>query len=288
MRGLLLTLTTCLLALSVQAKYSGGSGEPNDPYQIATAADLMALGNEPNDYDKHFILTADIDLDPNLPGRKVFDKAVIARDSDDAPLGIDATVFARISIFDGDGLTISHLAVKGTNYMGLFAQLAPGAGVNDLGVFPESLGASSGLRGREVGPEKLTIVSEASPDYEAKNVGQAWAREIRRKAPAPCASIDPFVPLCCLIGHVLCIDAGIPFCKRIRRLLIFLPSKRVIASRKCPCIVSQALSETPCQSSVSRTEPCGGSFAYLAQDGHQARALPPHHFHARIVKEVHP
>ena len=65
-----------------QRKYAGGTGEPNDPYQIATAADLIALGNEPNDYDKHFILTADIDLDPNLPGRKVFDKAVIAPDID--------------------------------------------------------------------------------------------------------------------------------------------------------------------------------------------------------------
>ena len=52
------------------------------PYQIATAADLIALGETPEDYDKHFILTADIDLDPNLPGRKVFDKAVIAADTD--------------------------------------------------------------------------------------------------------------------------------------------------------------------------------------------------------------
>jgi len=59
-------------------KYSGGSGTPDDPYQIATAADLIALGGTPEDYDKHFILTADIDLDPNLPGCKVFDKAVIA------------------------------------------------------------------------------------------------------------------------------------------------------------------------------------------------------------------
>ena len=58
-------------------KYSGGTGEPNDPYQIATAEDLMLLGETPEDYHKHFILKANIDLDPNLPGRKVFDKAVI-------------------------------------------------------------------------------------------------------------------------------------------------------------------------------------------------------------------
>ena len=54
------------------AKYSGGTGEPNDPYQTATAQDLIALGETPEDYDKHFILTADLDLDPNLPGRGPF------------------------------------------------------------------------------------------------------------------------------------------------------------------------------------------------------------------------
>ena len=81
MRTLLLTLTTCLLVLPVQAKYSGGSGTAKDPYQIATTAHLIALGETPADYGKHFVMTADIDLDPNLPGRKVFDKAVIAPDT---------------------------------------------------------------------------------------------------------------------------------------------------------------------------------------------------------------
>jgi hypothetical protein len=42
---------------------------------IATAADLIALGETPEDFDKHFIIIADIDLDPNLPGRNVFDRA---------------------------------------------------------------------------------------------------------------------------------------------------------------------------------------------------------------------
>jgi hypothetical protein len=69
---LLLTLVS-----ATTAKYSGGSGTAQAPYQISTAADLIALGETPADYDKHFLLTADIDLDPKLPGRKVFDKAVI-------------------------------------------------------------------------------------------------------------------------------------------------------------------------------------------------------------------
>jgi hypothetical protein len=60
------SLTVSLLLLAnlsiVHAEYSGGSGTAEDPYQIATAADLIALDETPDDYDKHFILTADTDL----------------------------------------------------------------------------------------------------------------------------------------------------------------------------------------------------------------------------------
>jgi hypothetical protein len=111
-----------LIAFPAQAKYSGGTGEPNDPYQIATAADLIALGETPEDYDKHFILTADIDLDPNLPRGRVFDRAVIApaTPKPDWPYyqGIPFT-----GVFDGNGHTISHLVIRGQDYLGLFGVL---------------------------------------------------------------------------------------------------------------------------------------------------------------------
>ncbi|UCD00010.1 MAG: right-handed parallel beta-helix repeat-containing protein, partial [Phycisphaerales bacterium] len=93
---------------SLYAKYSGGIGEPNDPYQIATAEDLIALGETPEDYDKHFILTADIDLDPNLPGRKVFDKAVIASTTS----WEERIPFT--GVFDGNSHSICHLTINGT------------------------------------------------------------------------------------------------------------------------------------------------------------------------------
>jgi hypothetical protein len=115
-------------------KYAGGTGEPNDPYQIATAADLIALGETPEDYDKHFLLTADIDLDPNLPGRKVFDKAVIAPAT--APGGPwhvqPRTPFS--GVLDGNGRTVSHLTITGSEYLGLFGLLESGATVKDLGL----------------------------------------------------------------------------------------------------------------------------------------------------------
>ena len=58
----LLVISAC--SIPSLAKYSGGTGEPNTPYQIANAADLMTLANDANDYNKCFIMTADIDLDP--------------------------------------------------------------------------------------------------------------------------------------------------------------------------------------------------------------------------------
>ena len=121
---ILLTITIFSLSLPACAKYSGGTGEPNDPYQIAMAADLIALGETPEDYNKHFILTADIDLDPNLPGRKVFDRAVIAPTRETPFTGI----------FDGSDHTISHLMIKGGGYVGLFGMLESGGEVKDLGV----------------------------------------------------------------------------------------------------------------------------------------------------------
>jgi len=52
-----------------------GSGEPNDPYQIGTPDELIALGQYPCYYDKCFVLVYDIDLSGHA-----FDKALIAAD----------------------------------------------------------------------------------------------------------------------------------------------------------------------------------------------------------------
>lgn len=62
---LLLCICTFVLfniALPAQAKYGGGTGEPNDPYLIFDANQMNAIGAEPNDWDRHFKLMADIDL----------------------------------------------------------------------------------------------------------------------------------------------------------------------------------------------------------------------------------
>jgi len=129
-----LVISVCLLAAipRANAQYAGGAGLPEDPYQIATAADLIALGQTPDDYDKHFILTADIDLDPNLPGRKLFDRAVIAPDANDAEDGFQGTPFT--GVFDGNDHTVSDLVIMGEDFLGLFGTLGDGAMVLNLGL----------------------------------------------------------------------------------------------------------------------------------------------------------
>ena len=138
LRTIPVLIVVCLLSLPVYAKYSGGTGEPNDPYQIATPADLMSLGETPADYDKHFVLTADIDLDPNLPSRKVFDRAVI-------PSGRS---YFR-GVLDGDGHTISRLVIDGDSWVGLIGTL--GGKVKDLGVVDVNVNGSGDCVGGLVG-----------------------------------------------------------------------------------------------------------------------------------------
>lgn len=95
--------------------YNGGTGTEVDPYQIATKQDLLELAANTSDYDKHFIMTADIDL-----SGESFHAAVIAPDMDVAN-DFQGTAFR--GIFNGNNHIISNLAVTGESYCGLFGYI---------------------------------------------------------------------------------------------------------------------------------------------------------------------
>ena len=120
-------LVLCLFSI-VSAKYSGGSGEPNDPYQIADTNDLLLLAADTNDYNDCFILINDI----NMAGQ-VFTKAIIAADiiSD---IGFQGTAF--MGTFDGNDHKITHFTINGTanSHIGLFGQIYTGGSVKNLGL----------------------------------------------------------------------------------------------------------------------------------------------------------
>jgi hypothetical protein len=58
------------VGLPVRARYAGGTGTADDPYLIETAEQINTIGLYPEDCDKHFRLTADIDMN-DLAGAKI-------------------------------------------------------------------------------------------------------------------------------------------------------------------------------------------------------------------------
>ena len=134
----ILSLTTIitLAAGSAFGAYSGGTGEPNDPYRIADANDLLDLAGNTVDYGKCFILTADV----NMEGQ-VFTTAIIAADTNSGG-GFEGTAFT--GTFDGNSHKITHFTINGgSNYfLGLFGFNSGGL-VKNLGV--ENCSVSGGI-----------------------------------------------------------------------------------------------------------------------------------------------
>ena len=129
---LVLLLAFSILPASALAKYAGGLGTAENPYRIATAANLLTLAANTDDYDKYFVLTADIDLKPNLPGRRLFTTAVIAPDTDNSNDSFDGIPFT--GVFDGAGHKIINLTID-----------ANGAENDFLGLFGNSIGEIKNL-----------------------------------------------------------------------------------------------------------------------------------------------
>lgn len=135
-------------------KYSGGTGEPNDPYWIIRVEDLLLLGSSPEDYDKHFRLMSNIDLS-NYP----YDRALIAPDMNTTENGFQGTSFS--GVFDGNGHTIWNLTINGENYLGLFGHISgENAKIIDLGLLVPKIDAGTGgLTGSLVGHNEGTITN---------------------------------------------------------------------------------------------------------------------------------
>ncbi len=94
------------------AEFAGGTGEPNDPFQIATAEQLIAIGSDPNLAKSHFVLTASIDLSGTT-----WWSAVIPSFS---------------GSFDGNGFAIRGFTARGIDSLGLFERIDSAGRVTNL------------------------------------------------------------------------------------------------------------------------------------------------------------
>lgn len=132
--------TSCLTAAMVATlassaaavEFAGGTGEPADPYQIATVEQLVSIGDDPNLLGRHYLLVNDLDLDPNLPGGRVFDGAAIAHDGQP-----DAAPYPSfVGRFYGDGHAIRNLTIRTETlqYLGLFGAVGATGRIYDLRV----------------------------------------------------------------------------------------------------------------------------------------------------------
>lgn len=137
--ALLLPAVVLLTTATSAAKYSGGTGEPNNPYRIATPNDLNDIANHVEDYNKWFILINDI----NMAGF-VYTTALIAADTSTSS-GFQGTRFT--GVFDGNHCNISNLTIDtagaGNDYLGLFGRIDQPAQVEDL--YIEDLSIIGGL-----------------------------------------------------------------------------------------------------------------------------------------------
>ena len=123
---------------SADVKYGGGTGEPNDPYQIWDANHMQAIGADANDWDKHFVLMADIDLG-GFDGKDGRDKFNIIGTSSHS---------AFAGVFDGNDHTLSNLTYEsdGVNHIALFGYVGSGGKIKELVLEDININAGSGDR----------------------------------------------------------------------------------------------------------------------------------------------
>lgn len=137
---------------AVEAKYSGGTGEPNAPYLISDVNDINEMRGEPNDWGGCFVMTADIDLGgagDNADGS--FSTAVVAPDTNNSTDGFQGTTFT--GVFDGNNCNITNLTIDtsgaGNDYLGLFGQIYPNGQIMNIGL--ENVNIITGNSSWEVG-----------------------------------------------------------------------------------------------------------------------------------------
>jgi len=103
LRAAAITTTLLLLALGTAAgalDFAGGTGTWDDPYQIATAEQLISIGSDYELLGSYYVLIADIDLDPNLSEDYAFAESPIRQ------------WFS--GVFDGRGHRIRRLTITDT------------------------------------------------------------------------------------------------------------------------------------------------------------------------------
>ena len=140
--GTVYFITLSLIPSWVWGQYGGGAGTTIDPFLISTPDHMQAIGENPNDWDKYFELTGNIDLNgfDGEGGNPAYNV-----------IGTNATRF--VGQFDGAGFTISNLTINatGTIDIGLFGFVDTGGVIKNLVLINPTVISDSGGVGSLIG-----------------------------------------------------------------------------------------------------------------------------------------
>lgn len=139
----LISLAICFYALPACAQYQGGTGTEGDPYLIATAEQMNKIGTIPGDWNKHFKLTADIDMN-NIAGT---DYNIIGYWTN--PYATDNKPFT--GVFDGNDHTISNFTYSSTDAEGIGLFSSVSGEIKNLGLVNPNIFAQGGYVGSLAG-----------------------------------------------------------------------------------------------------------------------------------------
>lgn len=134
---------------TTQTLYSGGTGTEADPFRIGTVADWVGLTRSLDDWGRHFILTADLDL-----------AGVVLTPV--APDTSPATTFQGIP-FTGDLNGNHHLLrnasilLPNQDYVGLFGYVGEGGQIRNLGVTSLTVSGGKNVGGLAGWNERATL-----------------------------------------------------------------------------------------------------------------------------------
>jgi len=128
----------CVFTTQVWGKYSGGSGEPNDPYRIATPEDLNDIGKYEEDWDKHFILINDVNL-AEYTGTQfnIIGRWIDWHDPNNKPF---------VGVFDGNDCKIWNFRwdSNGISGVGLFGFVGSSGHIKNIGMENVDVNAVNG------------------------------------------------------------------------------------------------------------------------------------------------
>jgi hypothetical protein len=123
-----------LAATASAGTYSGGTGEPNNPYQIETPNDLNDIGNHPEDWGSYFVMVNDVNL-AEYTGTQF------------NMIGISDTD-AFTGVFDGNSRKIYNFSYSSTDkdLIGIFGYVkGPDSEIKNISIIDPNIDAGNGI-----------------------------------------------------------------------------------------------------------------------------------------------